>query len=111
MGAIPISIVWQVRRSDFFSVGVDELYKPVTIFGALLSAFRAFAIRFLPVTFTINFQHQHPTTAIYQIVVYSFSWYLVPGSTLSAFHAAPRKMIIVENSIHTIKPIAAANPP
>jgi hypothetical protein len=29
---------------------------------------------------------------------------------LSAFQAAPRKTIITENSIHTIKPIAAATP-
>jgi hypothetical protein len=30
---------------------------------------------------------------------------------LSAFQAAPRKTIIAENSIQTIKPIAAATPP
>jgi hypothetical protein len=30
---------------------------------------------------------------------------------LSAFQATPRKTIIAENSIHTIKPIAAASPP
>ncbi len=30
---------------------------------------------------------------------------------LSAFQAAPTKTIIAENSIHTIKPIAAASPP
>jgi hypothetical protein len=29
---------------------------------------------------------------------------------VSAFQAAPRKTIITENSIHTIKPIAAATP-
>ena len=31
-------------------------------------------------------------------------------AALSAFQAAPRKTIITENSIHTIKPIAAATP-
>jgi hypothetical protein len=30
---------------------------------------------------------------------------------LSAFQAAPRKTSIAENSIHTIRPIAAARPP
>jgi hypothetical protein len=30
---------------------------------------------------------------------------------LSAFQAAPRKTIIAENSIHTIKPNTAASPP
>jgi hypothetical protein len=30
---------------------------------------------------------------------------------LSAFQATPRKTIIAESSIHTIKPIAAASPP
>jgi hypothetical protein len=30
---------------------------------------------------------------------------------LSAFQAAPKKTSIAENSIHTIKPIAAARPP
>ena len=29
----------------------------------------------------------------------------------SAFQATPRKTIIAENSIHTIKPMAAASPP
>jgi hypothetical protein len=33
------------------------------------------------------------------------------SAALSAFQAAPRKTIIAENSIHTIKPIAAASPP
>jgi hypothetical protein len=32
-------------------------------------------------------------------------------AALSAFQAAPRKTIIAEISIHTIKPIAAARPP
>ena len=32
-------------------------------------------------------------------------------AALSAFQAAPRKTIIAENSIHTIKPIAAATAP
>jgi hypothetical protein len=32
------------------------------------------------------------------------------SAALSAFQAAPRKTIIAENSIHTIKPIAAASP-
>jgi hypothetical protein len=33
------------------------------------------------------------------------------AQVLSAFQATPRKTIIAENSIHTIKPIAAASPP
>ena len=33
------------------------------------------------------------------------------AQVLSAFQATPRKTVIVENSIHTIQPIAAANPP
>jgi hypothetical protein len=32
-------------------------------------------------------------------------------AALSAFQAAPKKTIIEENFIHTIKPIAAASPP
>jgi hypothetical protein len=33
------------------------------------------------------------------------------AQVLSAFQATPRKTIIAESSIHTIKPIAAASPP
>ena len=33
------------------------------------------------------------------------------GCGVSAFQAAPRKTIIANNSIHIIKPIAAASPP
>ena len=67
MGAVLTSVVWQVRRSDFFSVGMADLYKSVTIFGNFMKRLSPIAIRFLSVTF-INFQHQHPTTAIYQMV-------------------------------------------
>ncbi len=42
-----------------------------------------------------------------------YAWLLRASwsAAFSAFQAAPRKTIIVENSIHTIKPIAAASPP
>jgi hypothetical protein len=106
-----ISVVRRISASVVSYRLKNRRRQAATIFGTLLSAFRVLPFVFyqspLPSTSNISI----PPLPSTRWLVYSFTWYLVSGPTLSAFHAAPRKMIIVENSIHTIKPIAAANPP